>query len=177
MTVLSAPVRLAGQQDVEVIREIEIEAFGFTWEGEVFQRELRRTDCLFALLEQQGQTVATASLNWILDEVHLMSIAVAPPWRGQGLARQLLGQCLAFCQLLELRWMTLEVKWSNEPALALYKSFGFTTVGKRKKYYRDGQDARIMWSSPLSEARYQEQLEPYREAARQLHQQWKESRP
>lgn len=177
MRVLTTQVRLAGVGDVETIRALEVEAFGFTWDKEVFQRELQRTDCLFTVTQVEGETVAMASLNWILDEVHLMSIAVAPAWQGKGIARQLLGQNLAFCQLLGLRWMTLEVKWDNAPALALYKSYGFTTVGKRKKYYRDGQDARIMWSSPLTEERYQESLEAYRQAAQRLHQEWSGTRP
>lgn len=177
MKVLTAQVRLAKAEDIESIRALEIEAFGFTWEHEVFLKELQRPDCLFTVAQVQEEAVGMASLNWILDEVHLMSIAVAPEWRGKGLARQLLGENLAFCQLLDLRWMTLEVKWDNPPALALYKSYGFTTVGKRKKYYRDGQDARIMWSSPLTEERYQESLSGYREAARGLHQQWSSSRP
>jgi ribosomal-protein-alanine N-acetyltransferase len=172
-------VRLAQPADVERIRSLEIEAFGFTWEADVFLRELQRTDCLFTVGEVQDQTVAMASLNWILDEVHLMSIAVDPAWQGRGLARQLLGENLAFCQAVGgLGWMTLEVKWDNAPALALYKSYGFTTVGKRKAYYRDGQDARIMWSGRLTEEeRYQEPLERYREAAARLAQEWKETRP
>lgn len=168
---------MAGPDDIEEIRALETEAFGFTWDAETFARELRRTDCLFSVGEVEGKTVAMASLNWILDEVHLMSIAVAPAWRGKGLARHLLGENLAFCRERGLHWMTLEVKWDNPPALALYKSYGFTTVGKRKKYYRDGQDARIMWSDKLGEEGYREQLEPYREAAAALNQEWEESRP
>ena len=170
-------VRVAGPADVETIRELETEAFGFTWDTEVFLKELQRTDCLFTVGEVEEQTVAMASLNWILDEVHLMSIAVAPAWQGQGLARQLLGDNLAFCQKRGLHWMTLEVKWDNPPALALYKNYGFTTVGKRKKYYRDGQDARIMWSGQLGEDRYREQLAAHQESASLLTQQWQESRP
>lgn len=170
-------VRVARAHDMETIRAIELEAFEFTWEAEVFERELRRDDCLFCLGELEGATVAMASLNWIVDEVHLMSIAVAPAFQGRGLARQLLGENLAFCQRLDMQWMTLEVKWDNLAALALYKSYGFTTAGRRKAYYRDGQDARIMWSGRLTEERYRQPLDLYRDAADQLLQEWKESRP
>jgi ribosomal-protein-alanine N-acetyltransferase len=170
-------VRLAEEGDVETIRALESEAFGFTWAAEVFARELGRSDCLFTVGEVSQETVAMASLNWILDEVHLMSIAVAPAWRGRGLARQILGENLAFCRLRGLDWMTLEVKWDNPPALALYKHYGFTTVGRRKKYYRDGQDARIMWSGRLLDAAYQEPLRPYRDSAAGLVEAWTRSRP
>jgi ribosomal-protein-alanine N-acetyltransferase len=154
-----------------------MEAFDFTWHAEVFLRELQRDDCLFTVGEVDGAIVAMASLNWIVDEVHLMSIAVAPLFQGRGLARQLLGENLAFCQGQKLEWMTLEVKWDNPPALALYKSYGFTTAGKRKKYYHDGQDARIMWSGRLTEERYQEPLQKYRPSAGRIAQEWKETRP
>ena len=41
--------------------------------------------------------------------------------------------------------VTLEVRVSNEPAIALYRSFGFEEAGIRKRYYGDGEDALIMW--------------------------------
>lgn len=170
-------VRPAGPDDIETVRSMEVEAFGFTWEAEVFARELLRSDCLFTVGELEGHVVALASLNWMVDEVHLMSIAVAPRFHKRGLARQLLGENFVFCQELGgLNQMTLEVKWDNPPALALYKSYGFTTVGRRKKYYRDGQDARIMWSGQLSDPRYGEPLERYRASVRQWISDWRATR-
>lgn len=170
-------LRVARAADLDTLRALESEAFGLTWESEVYARELQRADCLYSVGDEGGEVVALASLNWILDEVHLLSLAVPPAFQRGGRARRLLGTNLAFCQQLGLRWMTLEVKWENAPALALYKSFGFTTVGRRPKYYRDGQDARIMWSGDLREPSAQEDLEPYREWALPLWQEWKESRP
>lgn len=171
-------VRVAGVDDIEAIRRLEIQAFGFTWEAAVFARELQRSDCLFTVGEVEDQVVAMASLNWIVDEVHLMSIAVQPEFQGRGLARQLLGENIVFCQgFEELKWMTLEVKWDNPPALALYKCYGFTTVGKRKKYYRDGQDARIMWSGQFGEDRYGKPLDIYRPAVARWSPGWYATRP
>ncbi len=171
-------VRVARAEDIETIRRMETEAFGFTWETEVFGRELLRHDCLFTVGELDGSIVAMGSLNWIVDEVHLLSIAVDPDYRGRGLARQLLGENLVFCQGIEgLNWMTLEVKWDNPPALALYKSYGFTTVGRRKKYYRDGQDARIMWSGQFGEERYGPALDLYRPSVDRWAFEWRATRP
>ena len=49
-----------------------------------------------------------------------------------------------------VQYMTLEVRVSNEPALALYKNFGFKKAGLRKKYYEDnGEDAHIMVNDRL----------------------------
>ncbi len=171
-------VRVAQPEDIETIRRMEIDAFGFTWEAEVFARQLERQDCLFTVGEVDDVTVALASLNWVLDEVQLISIAVDPAYQGRGLSRQLLGENFVFCQGIEsLTQMSLEVKWDNPPALALYKSYGFTTVGRRKKYYRDGQDARVMWSAQLTAERYQTPLDLYRPSVAKWAEQWRLTRP
>lgn len=160
--------RRARPQDIARIRELEIEAFGFTWDESTFLKEFERSDCLFVVGEDpSGIVVASASLNWVVDEIHLLAIVLDPAWRGRGLSVGLLGRCLAWCQIHQLGSMTLEVKWDNEPALKLYSRFGFTTVGKRTKYYRDGSDARIMWTGTLSSDRELRRLEPYRESASQ----------
>lgn len=177
--------RVAQARDIFALRELEIEAYGYTWESEAFEREFRRRDCLYTVVDSSacgrltprgglspGPLAAVTSLNWIEDEVHLMSIAVAPAFQRQGLGRTLLGLHLAFSQQLSLNWMTLEVKWENAPALALYRHYGFTTAGRRKKYYRDGQDARIMWSSALQEDRYRSQLAAFQGDAETLKQEW-----
>lgn len=177
--------RVAEKRDIVALRELEIQAYGYTWEAEAFEREFRRRDCLYTVVDSEacssltprgglkpGPLAAVVSLNWIADEVHLLSIAVAPVFQRQGLARSLLGTHLAFSQQMALNWMTLEVKWENTPALTLYRHYGFTTTGRRKKYYRDGQDARIMWSSSLQEEGYKEQLAAYQEDAQTLRQEW-----
>jgi len=57
--------------------------------------------------------------------------------------------------------MTLEVKWGNLPANRLYRHLGFVTTACRKGYYRDGQDARIMWAGNLQSDTYGERLKNF----------------
>ena len=160
--------RRAEVRDIERIRVLETEAFGFTWDVPTFSKEFERTDCLFVVGEDaEGLVVASVSLNWVVDEIHLLAIVLAPDWRGKGLSAGLLGRCLAWCQIHKLGAMTLEVKWNNEPALKLYSRFGFTTVGKRENYYRDGSDARIMWTGDLNSPRELKRLQAYRASASQ----------
>ena len=78
------------------------------------------------------------------DVWHLMNVAVDPPLRRQGLAALLLEDLIARVSPAEP--ITLEVRPSNGPAIALYRRFGFHTAGLRPGYYRDtGEDALIMW--------------------------------
>lgn len=159
-------LRRATIADIEGIRSLETEAFDLTWSEEVFRRELLRPDCLFLVGESDQAVVASLSLNWVVDEVQVLSLVLHPDLRGQGLSRQLLGAALALCRKRALQWVHLEVKWHNEPANRLYRHFGFTTVGKRKKYYRDGQDARVMLAGPLKDM--DEKLHPYETLAEEL---------
>ena len=62
-------------------------------------------------------------------------------------------------------WLTLEVRVSNEPAQALYRKYGFTVHGVRKRYYSDNnEDALIMWSRALSEPDVKADMEQHRSA-------------
>lgn len=77
------------------------------------------------------------------DEAEVLTVAVAPRKRGRGIAGQLLGANIARLSLLGARSLFLEVEAENAAGLALYRRFGFETVGERKSYYRkpDGSSA------------------------------------
>ncbi len=76
------------------------------------------------------------------DESELLSIGVAPEWRGRGIAAALLEAALARCRALGARRMFLEVDVDNRPAQHLYERFGFTRVGLRPDYYRHADGRR-----------------------------------
>lgn len=80
------------------------------------------------------------------DEGEILSIAVAPEWRGLGLAGRMLGETLGVLAGRRLRACFLEVEEHNGAALALYRRAGFKESGRRKGYYRDegGGDALIL---------------------------------
>lgn len=73
----------------------------------------------------------------VLDEVHIMQVAVAPAYRRKGIARQL-SQSLMDAK--QGRVLLLEVRESNHPAQALYAKLGFTHSGIRRAYYVSQQD-------------------------------------
>ena len=91
---------------------------------------------------------------WVLfDEAHITNIAVAEPFRGQGIGRKLTQELLQYLSNLGAGYATLEVRVSNERAQNLYRSLGFTAVGKRKRYYEDNQeDAWLMVCERMPEA-------------------------
>ncbi|MBL4926910.1 GNAT family N-acetyltransferase [Fuscibacter oryzae] len=71
----------------------------------------------------------------VADEAELLTLAVAPAARRNGLGRQLVQQFLAEAQRRGAESAFLEVAASNQPAQALYLAAGFTQAGKRRGYY------------------------------------------
>lgn len=99
-----------------------------------------------------GDTVVGYVCFWeVLDEAHLMNVAVHPDYRGRGYGQFILEQLEAMCLRDNLRRIILEVGRRNLPARRLYRKCGFSAIGFRKKYYAEVQDdALIMekWLGP-----------------------------
>jgi ribosomal-protein-alanine N-acetyltransferase len=85
---------------------------------------------------------------WVVaGEVELIDVAVAPVARRRGLGRRLVEHLRA--DVPEATAVHLEVRAGNAPAIALYRGLGFTEVGRRRRYYADGEDALLLsWSPP-----------------------------
>lgn len=91
-----------------------------------------------------------AGLWLMLDEAHITTIASRPQFRGRGYGELLLASHVEIALDINARWLTLEVRVSNEPAQALYRKYGFHGAGTRKRYYSDNnEDALIMWTDEL----------------------------
>jgi ribosomal-protein-alanine N-acetyltransferase len=97
-----------------------------------------------------------AGIWLMMDEAHLVTIAVKPEQRGKRLGELLLVAMIDLSCILGARVMTLEVRVSNHVAQSLYRKYGFTNEGVRRRYYSDnGEDALIMTTDTLTSAAYQ----------------------
>ena len=105
------------------------------------------TDNHMMLVNLTGSGVNGKQLETWLDEAHITNIAVKAGNRGKGIGTLLMSELISRARLLGIKAMTLEVKDINLPAIALYKSFGFTVEGVRPRYYNNLHDALIMWLS------------------------------
>jgi ribosomal-protein-alanine N-acetyltransferase len=84
----------------------------------------------------------------VADELHIGNIAVAPAVRRRGIGRRILEHCLDDARARGIEIATLEVRVSNDPAIALYEKLGFRPVAMRRGYYSDtGEDALVMMAS------------------------------
>ena len=88
------------------------------------------------LVAASGETVlGYVGSQTVLDESDMMNIAVAPGARRQGIARALIEALMEALRKKGSGRLTLEVRVSNVPAIALYESLGFAAVGRRPNYY------------------------------------------
>ncbi|KAF8843851.1 hypothetical protein BDN67DRAFT_83209 [Paxillus ammoniavirescens] len=76
---------------------------------------------------------------------HIGSLSVLPAYRGQGVARRLITQSLQSCRrIFNVSEVTLNIRGSDTPAVALYTSLGFCKVMERAGHYYDGKGAFAM---------------------------------
>ncbi|MFT4041058.1 MAG: ribosomal protein S18-alanine N-acetyltransferase [Thermomicrobiales bacterium] len=109
------------------------------------------------------QVIGFVGMWQSFDEAHITTIGIDPAYRGKSLGELLLLTMFDAARARGANWLTLEVRVSNEQAQALYRKYGFTVHGVRKRYYSDnGEDALIMWSRALSDADVQADLEVLR---------------
>ncbi|MFZ5448900.1 MAG: ribosomal protein S18-alanine N-acetyltransferase [Thermodesulfobacteriota bacterium] len=146
-------IRRAELADVSAIWAIEKLSFPSPWSRWSFLAELghRNSRTLVAgPPPPQPWQIRAYLIFWVvLDEMHILNLAVHPAYRRQGIARRLLSEGLAQAQALGARIAWLEVRPSNAAARALYESFGFKEVGRRPQYYDDSQEDALLLTLDL----------------------------
>jgi ribosomal-protein-alanine N-acetyltransferase len=102
---------------------------------------------------------------WIMmDEAHIINIAVKEPCRGQGIGELLLISSIDTAARLEARVLTLEVRASNSVAQNLYMKYNFKKMGVRRGYYTDNkEDAFIMTTDNITEDSFKKQYQTLKE--------------
>jgi ribosomal-protein-alanine N-acetyltransferase len=137
-------VRRLAYSDLPAVISIERRSFPAPWSLAMFVLELSKPSGI-CLAATDGEEVLGYLVCSRYDRVwHLMNVAVAPERRRSGVASRLISRLLEESGR-ELPF-TLEVRVSNDEAIAMYESLGFRSAGVRPRYYRDnGEDALIMW--------------------------------
>ena len=113
------------------------------WSENLFRAALENPGAAVLLAEEDGAVLGYAVLSAVLDEGNLDNIAVAPEYRRRGVADALLGALTGFGREC-LALLTLEVRASNAPAIALYEKHCFRPVGRRRNYYSDPREDAVL---------------------------------
>ena len=131
-------------QHLAGVAALEKAVFSHPWSERSLELLCGETAFGFVALEGEDVTAYGGMLT-VLDEGQITNIATHPDHRRQGLAAGVLSALLEEARERGLLSLTLEVRASNQPAIALYQKFGFSAVGRRSRFYtHPTEDALIM---------------------------------
>ena len=139
-------------EDIEQVVEIEAEAYGeHHWSKSSFYDEMQNNLAKYYVAKtSSGELIAYAGTWHIIDEAHVTTIAVKKSHLRRHIGEAIIVKILEDCYEAGIKYLTLEVRVSNEPAINLYSKYGFNSLGSRKGYYQDNnEDALIMWTENI----------------------------
>lgn len=141
-------------RDLDGVLAVDEASFVNHWTREMFEWEAAHSDVARVFVCRAGgrdEIVAYCAVWLIFDELHINNLAVLPEWRLRGVGGALLTHVLGEAATAGAVRATLEVRSSNEPAIALYRRFGFVERGRRPRYYTNPvEDALILWREPAA---------------------------
>jgi len=150
---IPAHVREMIHDDVPEVSDIERRSYEFPWSHGVFR------DCLLAgyhcvVVDREGAVVGYGVLSVAAGEAHILNLCVDPTYRELGYGERLLDEILVVARDQEVREIFLEVRPSNEKAIALYMKKGFRNIAYRPAYYQasDGREDAAVFSKVLKKS-------------------------
>jgi len=127
------------EKDISAVVEIEKRSFNYPKPESVFREDEHK----YLVAREEDNIVGYIGVEKILDETHIINMAVSPDYRGKGVGKRLMQHVLNDEDVF-----FLEVRVSNEKAKSIYEKYGFKSINVRKNYYADGEDAYVMRRFP-----------------------------
>ena len=121
--------------DVDEVFALEASVYPHPWTRGNFIDSLSSGYNCWVLRDAGGALAGYFLMMEVVDEAHLLNVAVATARQGTGLGRYLLDKVAACARGLALESVLLEVRPSNTRALKIYEQYGFTPIGVRRAYY------------------------------------------
>ncbi len=132
-------------ENIEAVAVLEKVCFSQPWSAESLQTELTNVFARFYVAKINGEIVGYIGAHNILGEVYITNVAVFPEYRNRGVATALIKYLVKSSLSENGDFVTLEVRKSNDAAIALYKKLGFNLVGERVGFYENPkEDALLM---------------------------------
>lgn len=138
-------IRTLDKKFVPLVVQLEECCFSDSWSQAGVEAELKLPTARFLVAEDAGLLAGYISAAFVVDEGAVNRVAVSPEYRRHGVGTLLMQALLEQAWEEGMNYVTLEVRKSNENAVAFYKKLGFEIVGVRKNFYRfPKEDAVLM---------------------------------
>lgn len=139
------------ERDLPGVAALEASLQVFPWSPGNFADSLAAGHSVW-VLRQGGELIGFSVVMRVIDEAHLLNIGVGIPHQGRGHGARLLRHAMECARLGGAGKLFLEVRPSNERAVALYRHFGFRQIGLRKAYYPavDGREDALVFDKELA---------------------------
>jgi ribosomal-protein-alanine N-acetyltransferase len=130
---------------VDAVADLEAICFADPWSANSVASELTNPLSCWLVALEADTVVGYIGSQTVMGETDMMNVAVHPDHRRKGIAVSLIHALVQKLKECESHCLTLEVRASNAPAIALYEKLGFTEAGRRRNYYRNPkEDALIL---------------------------------
>lgn len=145
----AAEITTMRAEDIVEVHGIVAASMPAPWTAEMILEELGRDWAhVWVLRDEPGGPILAVIDFWLVaDELHVLNLATLPSARRRGHAQRLMSEATDFARRHGASVLTLEVRASNQSAIALYRKLEFLPIGLRRKYYSDGEDALVMMRS------------------------------
>lgn len=129
-------IRLMNYEDVREVADIESETFSQPWPYDEFAKTISDDNYKYIVAAAGNGVVGYAGAVCVQDEADITNVAVKKQFRNIGIAKELMKQLLILLKKNGIKEVFLEVRESNDAAIALYKGYNFLSIDIRKNYYR-----------------------------------------
>ena len=139
-------LRLMRPADVGKVAEVELAAYPHPWTPGIFRDCIQAGYCCWVATEGM-RTIGHGVMSVAAGECHVLNVCVHPDSQRRGLGRSILRHLMGVSRHHAAARACLEVRVSNRPAIELYRSEGFDSIGLRRGYYPNGagrEDALVM---------------------------------
>lgn len=137
---------IANEAHVSAIARLERLCFKQPWSEKMVSDEIKNPSARYFLAVSDDRVLGYAGIQTVLDEGYITNIATDPIRRRQGIGKALMIDILRYAAEKKLSFVTLEVRESNEAAIALYTKASFKEVGRRKGYYQNPEETAILFT-------------------------------
>jgi ribosomal-protein-alanine N-acetyltransferase len=138
-------VRQMEEKDIDSLVIIEEECFSLPWSKKAFQESYVKDYAYFFVAEIDKEIVGYVGLYKMGNDGDITNIGISSLHRRKGIGYKLMSSVLDFAKRENMELITLEVRESNIPAIALYEKLGFVKVGIRKDFYEKPVENAIIY--------------------------------